>query len=144
MNNTTQNNIQLNKTDIQTIVKAQRDFFDSDTSKDLSFRREQLLKLKRMMSDNEQAIIDALHKDLRKHEFEAYATEIGFVLVEIDKTLAKLSKWAKPKKVKTPPFLYVATSSVQAEPYGNILIIAPWNYPVQLMIAPLIIKLDSF
>ena len=138
MNNTTQNNIQLNKTDIQTIVKAQRDFFDSDTSKDLSFRREQLLKLKRMMSDNEQAIIDALHKDLRKHEFEAYATEIGIVMVDIDKTLAKLNKWAKPRKVKTPPFHYVASSYIKPDPLGNVLIIAPWNYPVQLLIAPLV------
>lgn len=123
---------------VQQLLAAQRAYFASGQTKELKFRKTQLLKLKKMLIEHEDAIIEVLHKDLGKHEFEAYATEIGFVLVELDKTLAKLNKWAKPQKVKTPPFLYVASSSVQAEPYGNILIIAPWNYPVQLMIAPLI------
>ena len=138
MNYTSKQSTTWDSTAIQELVSSQRRFFAGGHSKDLKFRKAQLLKLKKMLIEHEDAIIEVLHNDLGKHEFEAYATEIGFVLVEIDKTLAKLSKWAKPKKVKTPPFLYVATSSVQAEPYGNILIIAPWNYPVQLMIAPLI------
>lgn len=137
MNNTTTD---LNKTaiEIQTVLKAQRDFFASNATKDLGFRKQQLLKLRKMIADNEDAIVEALHKDLRKHEFEAYATEIGFVVVDIDKTLSKLKKWAKPRKVKTPPFHYVASSYVKPEPYGNALIIAPWNYPFQLLLAPLV------
>lgn len=125
-------------TQIETVLQAQRDFFASNATKDLGFRKEQLTKLRKMIVANEEAILEALHKDLRKHEFEAYATEIGIVMVDIDKTISKLKKWAKPRKVNTPPFHYVASSYIKPEPYGNILIIAPWNYPVQLLLAPLV------
>lgn len=138
MNTITNINGNLTAVEVQTILQAQRDYFASSATKSLEFRKNQLLKLKKMMVDNEAAIIDALHKDLRKHEFEAYATEIGFVLVDVDKAIKKLKRWAKPKKVKTPPFLYVANSQIKSDPYGNVLIIAPWNYPVQLLLAPLV------
>ncbi len=123
---------------ISAIVEEQRVFFATGRTKDITFRKKQLLKLKQILVDYQEPIIKALHQDLRKHEFESYATEIGFVLVDIDKAIANLSKWARPKKVKTPPFLYVAKSYIQSEPYGNVLIIAPWNYPVQLLLAPLV------
>lgn len=95
-------------------------------------------KLRDLIQNNEDAIIEALHQDLGKHEFEAYTTEVGFVMTEIDEALGHLRKWMKPKKVGTPPFLQVASSRVQPEPYGNTLIIAPWNYPMQLLCAPLV------
>ena len=138
MENTTTTNLGNTAIEIQTVLKAQRDFFASNATKDLGFRKQQLLKLRKMIVDNEDAIVEALHKDLRKHEFEAYSTEVGFVMVDIDKTLSKLKKWAKPRKVKTPPFHYVASSYIKPEPYGNTLIIAPWNYPFQLLLAPLV------
>jgi aldehyde dehydrogenase (NAD+) len=125
-------------TQIQTIIQAQRDFFASNATKDINFRKEQLTKLRKLLVTNEEAIVEALQKDLRKHEFESYVTEIGIVMVDINKTLGKLKKWASPRKVSTPPFHYVASSYVKPEPYGNVLIIAPWNYPIQLLLAPLV------
>jgi acyl-CoA reductase-like NAD-dependent aldehyde dehydrogenase len=129
---------QITKEEIQRIAQVQRDFFATNRTKEIAFRKTQLKKLKALIEDNEDAIVEVLHKDLHKHEFESYATEIGFVLVDLDKTIASLKSWAAPKKVKTPLFMQVASSKIQSEPYGNTLIIAPWNYPVQLLIAPLI------
>lgn len=123
---------------VQTYLKSQRDYFATGATKSIQFRKKQLQKLKELISSNEGAIIEALHKDLHKHEFEGYTTEIGFVMNDIDKALSKLHKWAKPKKVHTPPFLYVANSFIRSEPYGTVLIIAPWNYPMQLLLAPLV------
>ena len=128
----------LTAEEVKSYVQAQRDYFASGATKSIKFRKEQLRKLRELVDNNEEAILEALHKDLRKHEFEAYTTEIGFVTVEVDKALAKLDKWVKPEKVGTPPFLYVGSSHIQSEPYGNVLIIAPWNYPIQLTLAPLV------
>lgn len=125
-------------TDIAGIVAEQRAFFATEQTKDIAWRKKQLLRLKKVIQQNEQAIMNALHADLHKHEFEAYITEIGFVLVEIDKIVGNLSKLAKSKKVPTPLFHFKASSYVQHEPYGNTLIIAPWNYPFQLLLAPAI------
>lgn len=138
MSTTTENNTNLTAVEVQTLLQAQRDYFASNATKDLKFRKQKLEQLKQMIIENEVAIMDALHKDLRKHEFEAYATEVGFVLADINKALKNLKSWAKPKKVKTPPFHYVASSYIKSDPYGNVLIIAPWNYPVQLLLAPLV------
>ena len=91
-----------------------------------------------MISTNENKIMNALKTDLQKSEFEAYTTEIGFVLEEIRFTIKHLRKWSKPKKVRTPITHFGAKSYVMKEPYGVALIIAPWNYPFQLAIAPLI------
>lgn len=129
---------ELTKEDVQSFLKKQRDYFASGATKSIKFRKEQLKKLKELIESNEDAIMEALHKDLHKHEFEAYTTEVGFVTVEIDKALSHLNKWMKPEKVNTPLFLQVASSHVHPEPYGTVLIIAPWNYPMQLMVAPLI------
>jgi aldehyde dehydrogenase (NAD+) len=123
---------------IQQLLTQQRAFFASNASKNLDFRKKQLQKLKDIIENNEDAISKALHKDLRKHEFESYATEIGFVLKDLDKALANFNKWARPQAVSTPLFHFKAESYIQSEPYGNVLIIAPWNYPFQLLLAPLV------
>ena len=128
----------VNAEQIQAYVQAQRDFFKTGATKSLAFRKEQLEKLRDLIENNEDAIIDALYQDLGKHEFEAYTTEVGFVQAEISEALHNLRKWAKPKRVGTPPFLQIASSRIQPEPYGNTLIIAPWNYPMQLLVAPLV------
>lgn len=138
METTTSANTNSSATKIQLLIQAQRDFFGTNKTKELKFRLEQLQKLKKLIVNNEDSIVQALHKDLRKHEFEAYATEIGIVMVDINKAISKLRKWIKPQKVKTPVFQYVASSYIKPEPYGNVLIIAPWNYPVQLLLAPMI------
>lgn len=127
-----------NETYILDSIEAQRNFFKEGKTKHIQYRKDQLLKLKSLLHSNENSILKALKKDLGKHEFEAYATEIGITLVELDKTIKKIHKWSRARKVKTPPFQYVAKSYIQPEPYGNVLVIAPWNYPVQLLLLPMI------
>lgn len=124
--------------DINEVIKKQRIFFNSGTTKSISFRKEQLKKLRDAIVKNEEQIMDALKKDLNKSSFEAYATEIGIVLDEIRFMLKHLDSWAKPRKVKTPISQFKATSRIYKEPYGVVLIMAPWNYPFQLALAPLV------
>ena len=123
---------------IKTIVQKQRDYFNSGATKSVKFRKEQLTLLKNLVSTHEANFIEALKKDLRKHEFEAYATEIGFVLIELKKAISNIDKWAKPRTVPTPLFHFNGSSFVQPEPYGVTLLISPWNYPFQLLFAPLV------
>jgi aldehyde dehydrogenase (NAD+) len=123
---------------IKTIVQKQRDYFNSGATKSVKFRKEQLTLLKNLVSTPEADFIEALKKDLRKHEFEAYATEIGFVLIELKKAISNVEKWAKPRTVPTPLFHFNGSSFVQPEPYGVTLLISPWNYPFQLLFAPLV------
>ncbi len=123
---------------IKTIVQKQRDYFNSGATKSVKFRKEQLTLLKNLVSTHEADFIEALKKDLRKHEFEAYATEIGFVLIELKKAISNIDKWAKPRTVPTPLFHFNGSSFVQPEPYGVTLLISPWNYPFQLLFAPLV------
>ena len=81
---------------------------------------------------------EALKKDLGKSAFESYATEIGFVLADIRYTIQNLQKWSAPKRVRTPLYLFPGKSKIQKEPYGSVLILGPYNYPVQLLAEPLI------
>jgi len=121
----------------QTLNKM-RTFFETGQSKDVDWRIAQLKKLKECIEKYEDEICDALKQDLNKHPYEAYATEIGMVVKEINSAIKKVKKWAKPKKVRTPLFLDWARSYVYQDPYGLVLIIAPWNFPFQLQILPMI------
>lgn len=121
----------------QTIVK-QRELFRSGLTRPVKFRLEQLEKLKQGILKYEDDIIDALKMDLNKPEFEAYATEVGLVLNSISHMTKNLEKWAKVKVVKTPIQLIPAKSSIKYEPLGIVLIVAPFNYPFQLLIEPLL------
>ncbi|MFP5386128.1 MAG: aldehyde dehydrogenase [Bacteriovoracia bacterium] len=101
-------------------------------------RKRRLEKLKRTILAKEDLINEALKKDLGKSAFEAYATEVGFILEEINYTLKNLDHWVAPKKVRTPLTLFPGKSSVHPEPYGVVLVISPWNYPFQLCFSPFI------
>ena len=94
--------------------------------------------LKKVILKYESEITQALRSDLGKSAFETYATEIGFILEEINYTLKNLSSWAKVKKVKTPLTLFPGKSFIHPEPYGVVLLISPWNYPFQLCLSPFI------
>ncbi|NLU53685.1 MAG: aldehyde dehydrogenase [Clostridiaceae bacterium] len=120
------------------LVSRQREFFRTGKTKEIEFRISALKRLRSAVKEYENKIIDALKADLNKSEFEAYSTEIGFVLEEIGFTLKHLKSWVKPEKVKTPITHFGSKSYIYPEPYGVALIIAPWNYPFQLVIAPLI------
>ncbi|SHR53991.1 aldehyde dehydrogenase [Mycobacteroides abscessus subsp. abscessus] len=120
------------------LILKQKAFFRSGATKELSYRIQALEKLREAIRKNEQSLFHTLKEDLNKSEFEAYATEIGVVLEEIRFTLKHINDWVKPEKVKTPVSHIGSTSYIYSDPYGVVLIIAPWNYPFQLAIAPLI------
>lgn len=124
--------------DAATLVNKQRNFFNTGKTKDIEFRIEQLKKLRQVISDNQELIMEALKKDLNKSRMEAYGTEVGFLLADIKHTLKTIRSLAKPRKVKTPLFHQLGSSWIQPEPYGVTYVVAPWNYPFQLAIAPAI------
>ena len=124
--------------EIRNVLTAQQQFFKSGLTKNLDFRLENLNRLKKGIIQNETAIGEALKKDLSKSSYESYLTEVGVVLNEIRLASRRLKSWARPRRVKTPFQLWVASSRIYCEPYGRALIIAPWNYPFLLSISPLI------
>ena len=123
---------------LELVVEQQRVFFATDRTKDIAFRKRQLRALKGAIMRNEKQISEALHADLGKAQYEAYVGEISLCLQEIDFSLKNLDSWAKPKRVPTPILHKPSSSYLYPEPYGNALIMAPWNYPFQLNIAPLV------
>ena len=123
---------------MEKILESQRRFFTSDATKPYAFRIAQLKKLKKLLIQHQQAIMDALFADLHKGPFEAYTTEVGFNIRSIGHTIQQLKKWMQPKRYKGEIFLPFAKAFVQPEPKGNVLLIGPFNYPFQLVIEPLI------
>jgi len=124
---------------VKLAVQRQSEFFNTHKTKGTEFRISQLKTLKRAILAYEKRLYEALWNDLHKSEFEAYGTEIGLVLAEIGVHLRNLRKWSKPKRVCTNQMVHFwSTSRIYKEPYGKVLIIAPWNYPFQLLIKPLV------
>ena len=123
---------------IVTITEAQRRFFKSGKTLDVSYRKDMLRKLAAAMEKWEEKLCDALWKDLHKSYEEAYLTEISIVKGEIRSHLGKVNGWARKKKVRTPIKLFPSSTHVIKEPLGCSLIVSPWNYPVQLLLNPLV------
>jgi len=119
-------------------IENLRQFYSNTQTNDLQFRIQQLKKFRSIILKYETEIYKALWADLRKSAEEAYLTEINLVLLEIDKNLKHLKKWSKPKRVPTPWYLRPSRSKLIYEPLGLALIIAPWNYPFQLLLSPLV------
>lgn len=124
--------------DINLIFNKQKEFFNLGKTKDINFRIEVLKKLKKVIKENEDKILEALKRDLGKSNFESYATEIGLVYDEINTHIKNIKRWSKIKKIKSPIVHYPSKSYIYKEPYGVILIIGPFNYPFQLVMAPLV------
>jgi aldehyde dehydrogenase (NAD+) len=126
------------RTNITSLFQQQQQFFRSGATRPLAARSEQLTVLRRAVEAFEGRLLDALATDLRKPRTEAYLSEIGLIYEEIDHALKQLEGWMKPQRVKTPWLQAPASSFIQAEPYGTVAIIAPWNYPVMLLLEPLV------
>ena len=124
--------------DMSGIVSQLRSTFDSGRTRPASWRLEQLHRLKKMTTDLEDEIFDALREDLGKPAFESWVAETGFVSSEIYCFTKRLQRWMKPKKVRTPLANLPGSSFIHKEPLGVVLIIAPWNYPFLLAVFPLI------
>lgn len=124
--------------EIKEILNGINDFFYTNKTKDVDFRLEQLKHLRDAVKKYEPEFIRALSEDLRKPEFEAYITETGFVLHELNYAIKHLKKWARAKRVPSPFWIMPAKSMIIKEPFGTVLIIGPYNYPVQLLLCPLI------
>ncbi|QBZ98094.1 Aldehyde dehydrogenase [Flavobacterium sangjuense] len=105
---------------------------------DINYRKQSLLKLLNCVQLHEQEIIKALYDDFKKPAFEAVISETAYILTELNHTIKNINKWAKPQLVLPSLLNFPSTDYIYKEPYGKVLIIAPWNYPYQLALCPLI------
>tara|TARA_R110000868_G_scaffold411267_1_gene702603 strand:+ start:854 stop:2233 length:1380 start_codon:yes stop_codon:yes gene_type:complete len=128
---------------ISNILAAQKSFFKSQKTKDISFRLTLLKALKEEIISKEDAIYDALNEDFKKSKFESFISEYGLVISEVNLAIKNLKTWGKPKRVKSSILTFPSKDYIYKEPYGTVLIIAPWNYPFLLAIEPLIMAIAA-
>ena len=128
---------------IDNVLWKQKEFFNKGNTLSIKFRLEMLKKLKQAVVKYEKEILEALYLDLNKSEFEGYMCEIGMALNEISHMIKHIKKYSKVRKVKTPLAQFKSKSFVKPCPYGNTLIISPWNYPFLLSIDPLVASIAS-
>ena len=128
---------------ISTTLQKQRTYLQSGATLALPFRKQMLRKLASAMHQYEKALADALWQDLHKSYEEAYITELSIVYGEIRNHLRHMRRWARPERKCSPLAIMPATSKIIKQPLGNTLIIAPWNYPVQLLLNPLVGAISS-
>ncbi len=124
--------------DIKRIVERQREFFYQDKTKILRFRMEALNRLEKSIRNHQQDIYRALKKDLNKSEFESYMTEVGMTLAELSYVKKHLPLWNQKQWKISPLAQFPSSSFTLREPYGVVLVMAPWNYPFMLCMEPLI------
>ncbi|HLO61078.1 MAG TPA: aldehyde dehydrogenase [Bacteroidales bacterium] len=122
----------------QTLIETQKSFFNSNQTKNLTFRIEQLKKLKSLILENEALLYKAIMDDFGKSAFETYATELSLIYHEINLALRKVRNWSRVKRVPTNLANFPARSYVIPEPLGTVLVIGAWNYPYQLSVVPAI------
>jgi len=129
--------------EIERLAETQRRFFRSGATRDLEFRKRQLRILRDLMVTREADILEAMRLDLGRPPSEAYTSEIGVLMIEIETALKRLDRWARPERVRTPWLLFPGSSRVVPEPFGSVLVIGPWNYPLQLVLAPAVAALAA-
>jgi aldehyde dehydrogenase (NAD+) len=123
---------------IQLALDTQRKFFNSGKTFNPDFRIDVLKRLRSRILQYEPEIREAMWKDFHKPAFEVIATETGFMMKEINLAIRKLRKWSRPKKVRTPLVHFLAWSYIRPQPYGQVLVLSPWNYPFQMAFLPMI------
>src|SRR5688572_11145259 len=119
------------------VMAPLRESFESGLTRPLHWRRGQLRQLKRLLTEGEDELLDALAADLGKPRTEAWLSELALTLAEIDVMIDHLEEWAAPEKVKVPMLAQPGKAEIVREPLGVVLVIAPWNYPVQLLVLPM-------
>tara|TARA_B100001146_G_scaffold225237_1_gene248443 strand:- start:48009 stop:49433 length:1425 start_codon:yes stop_codon:yes gene_type:complete len=123
---------------LRSISARQKEFYDQGLTRDVDYRIRHLKKLKKVLLDHEDEICKALYADFRKPTYETETSEFWMVVLELKRFIKKCKSWSKPKRVKSSLINFPSTSKIYFDPYGTTLIIAPWNYPFQLIMSPLI------
>jgi aldehyde dehydrogenase (NAD+) len=126
----------MGKEEIEQILENQRIFFKSGKTLDIDYRLDNLKKLKSLILTHEPDLIKALYQDFHKPEFEVLGTESRFVVAELNMLIRNLRKWARKQRVRTSIVNFIAGSYIEPQPYGQVLVLSPWNYPVQLSLIP--------
>lgn len=124
--------------DAAKLLEKQKTYFRSGATKSVEFRIHQLETLKKLLNEHEEELFAAVYEDFKKPELETYATELGILHNEIGYAIKHVKTWAEPSRVKGMWVNFPSSNYVIAEPYGAALIIAPWNYPIQLALLPLV------
>jgi aldehyde dehydrogenase (NAD+) len=128
---------------MQHLVKLQRQYFNSNATKSIDFRITQLKKLKYVIDANEGLLMEAIHKDYGKQEFETFISELNIVHDEIKDAIGNLKKWSQRKPVATNILNSPGKSYIIPEPLGVSLVIGPWNYPYQLTLGPVVAAITA-
>ncbi len=128
----------FNAVQISDIYRKQRHYFESGTTREYRFRKNQLQKLKKLIKESEAEIMEAMRADFGKSTFESYASEVGFFYEEVNLAIENLREWMEPVKVSSPITTWPSRSYYKPESKGVVLIISPWNYPFNLLMVPLV------
>src|SRR6266566_2929942 len=131
------------KSDMLTLVEAQRAYFNSNATKSVTFRVQQLKRLCLILKANESAIFKAIHSDYQKSEFDSFLTEFLVLYDDLEVAIRKVSRWAKTQPARTNLLNWPANSYIIPEPLGVTLIIGAWNYPIQLSFAPVVASMAA-
>lgn len=123
---------------ISQLINTQKDFFNTNKTKNLLFRKQQLLKLEELLRHHEDLLNEAIYKDFKKSAFQNYVSELSLLYHDIHDACKHMKQWASLQKVKTGSANFPAKSYIQPEPLGCVLVIGAWNYPYQLSFAPAI------
>ncbi len=124
--------------DITKLIQEQKTFFKSEKTKDIALIKSCLTQLKNEVTKREKDILQALYDDFKKPYFEGVMTETALVLHDINTFIKNIKKWSKPERVRPNLLNFPSSAKIYNDPYGSVLVIAPWNYPYQLALSPLV------
>ena len=128
----------MDRKDLEELLGRQRKFFETHQTRSIDYRLKQLKKLRALVKKNEAEIHEALRKDLGRPPMESAGGDTGLVQQELGLAIRKLRSWSRTRRVMSPIVTFNARSYYRYEPYGNVLVISPWNYPFQLLFIPMI------